>query len=345
MKKEEQLAILRQGVESWNNWREQNRDIEIDLRGVNLEKTDLTDANFSRAKLKGADFSFARLEHVDFTHADLTDANLSHSDLKKARLAFAHMEGALLLFAQVQKADLRGANLSRASLEDAHMEKANLSHTNLERAIFAHANLKRADLINASLEGANLKAVNLEGAHVSSVQYDRKIFLRVLKETRANPKALWERRSDVILDTTARFRGIYADCYGSPRFKVFAQDQDYLEELMETKPGALICFIWWLFSNCGRSIARWTVWSFFFMLLFAAVYFFLGPEHFTIPKPRCNFVSMVYYSIVTFTTLGGDIFPKSPVSQMLTAAEVLLGYVMLGGLISIFASKLARRAS
>lgn len=54
---------------------------------------------------------------------------------------------------------------------------------------------------------------------------------------------------------------------------------------------------------------------------------------------------MVYYSLVTFTTLGfGDIVPKTGWGMFWVTVEVVLGYIMLGGLISIFATKLARRS-
>jgi len=48
----------------------------------------------------------------------------------------------------------------------------------------------------------------------------------------------------------------------------------------------------------------------------------------------------------TFTTLGfGDITPNihSWRAQVIVTFEVVVGYVMLGGLISIFANILARR--
>jgi hypothetical protein len=48
------------------------------------------------------------------------------------------------------------------------------------------------------------------------------------------------------------------------------------------------------------------------------------------------------------TTLGfGDITPKVDqwFLQIVVTIEVVLGYIMLGGLISIFSNKLARRAS
>ena len=58
-----------------------------------------------------------------------------------------------------------------------------------------------------------------------------------------------------------------------------------------------------------------------------------------------DFRAYLYYGIVTFTTLGfGDIIPKTHWARLAVGAEVVLGYVMLGGLISIFANKFARRS-
>jgi len=50
-------------------------------------------------------------------------------------------------------------------------------------------------------------------------------------------------------------------------------------------------------------------------------------------------------SAVTFTTLGfGDIVPKTEAAAIWVMLEMAIGYVMLGGLISIFSNKLARRS-
>ena len=54
---------------------------------------------------------------------------------------------------------------------------------------------------------------------------------------------------------------------------------------------------------------------------------------------------VLYFPIVTLTTLGfGDYTPASIPAQIVVMSDVVLGYVMLGGLISIFANKLARRS-
>ncbi len=64
-------------------------------------------------------------------------------------------------------------------------------------------------------------------------------------------------------------------------------------------------------------------------------------------KQEVGPLSPWYFSVITFTTLGfGDLTPKPECwqAQAWIMAEVVLGYVMLGGLISIFANKLARRS-
>ena len=54
--------------------------------------------------------------------------------------------------------------------------------------------------------------------------------------------------------------------------------------------------------------------------------------------------SSFYYSVVTLTTLGyGDVTPASTAAQIVALIEVVIGYVMLGGLICLLSNKLARR--
>jgi hypothetical protein len=91
-------------------------------------------------------------------------------------------------------------------------------------------------------------------------------------------------------------------------------------------------------------LARWAGWSLLLALLFAFVFWQLGPDSFDTPHLKFNLSTMFYYSVVTFTTLGfGDIIPKTTTAAMCVTVEVIVGYVMLGGLITIFASKLSRR--
>jgi len=122
------------------------------------------------------------------------------------------------------------------------------------------------------------------------------------------------------------------------------KDAWYLKRFKEDHK--ITYFFWWLFADCGRSLKRWTFWSILMATGFAYKYFILGTEAFRIVgNLKHSFETMLYYSIVTFTTLGfGDITPQTKVAARWVMAEVILGYIMLGGLISILAVKLARRS-
>ena len=51
----------------------------------------------------------------------------------------------------------------------------------------------------------------------------------------------------------------------------------------------------------------------------------------------------VYFSVVTITTLGfGDLTPYTSYGRFLVAVEVIAGYMLLGLLVSVLATKLVR---
>jgi uncharacterized protein YjbI with pentapeptide repeats len=352
----EQLAILGRGVEAWNSWRTHNPDVFIDLGSANLNSFNLEWINLADADLEGADLSCACMNHAilvraklsraNLAHASLDHANMAHAHLERANLAFASLEEAMLPFAHLVGTNLGAANLKNLRAEDAHFKEANLSYANLERAVLSCSDFRHANLLGANLEGVNMTAINLENANISLIQVDRVFFWKILWETRCHPRLLWERRLDLVLGTTVRCKGINAAAaFGSQRFKLFLQDQDYLEELMEADSGRFWCYLWWLSSDCGRSLLRWANWSILFAFLYSLIYYHLGRSHFYVANMRTSYVTALYYSIVTFTTLGfGDIAPTTNIAAMIVCSEVILGYLMLGGLISIFAAKLSRRS-
>lgn len=133
-----------------------------------------------------------------------------------------------------------------------------------------------------------------------------------------------------------------------PYINRYNLDQKYLKEYKRMKPR--IYKIWEITCDCGRSFSRWALWCLLFALLFAFVYqilYFSDPSLFTPDHISSEWpgLSFIYYSVVTFTTLGfGDIVPNSGWIQLIVMVEVILGYIGLGGLISILATKLARRS-
>lgn len=156
----EHMEILKQGVEAWNIWRNENPDIVPNLNEANLVGAYITGVNLSGASLVGAD-----LERANFLEANFVGAYLLRANLREALL-----EGA----------DLRGANLSGANLEGAILAGANLEGAYLLRANFEGANLLGASLEIANLEGVYLRGANLEHAIIKSTLFSSEESLKNL---------------------------------------------------------------------------------------------------------------------------------------------------------------------
>ena len=166
MANEEHLAILEQGVEAWNKWREEHPNIPPDLRGANLVGADLREANLRHANLSEAHLYDANLTKAYLSEADLTRADLRHAYLNGANLDWATLDWATLNGADLREADLFRANLAHTSLFDANLREANLHAAELNRAYLVRADLSGADLVGTYLRGPWLNGTNVEGAEV-----------------------------------------------------------------------------------------------------------------------------------------------------------------------------------
>lgn len=181
MANEEHLALLRQGVKAWNEWKAQNPEIrpnlsfatgkritirDAKLSGVDLSRTNLSGANLSRVDLIGANLNEANLNEAYMSEAELIGADLSSADLSSADLIGANLMGANLSNVYLSGADLTKANLSGADLIGAKLIGAKLSGANLSGAKLIGANLTGAYLRGAYLKGANLSGAKLVGANL-----------------------------------------------------------------------------------------------------------------------------------------------------------------------------------
>jgi hypothetical protein len=144
-------------------------------------------------------------------------------------------------------------------------------------------------------------------------------------------------------------------CYGNAIFRRDALDQDYLDTLEMHWQGRRVLtwmFRAWGLIDYGRSIGRVfflaTALIVFFGLIylaFPALLYYPACEAAPANQPCHPGFSAFYFSITTFMTLGpGDVHPKTQLGQIIVAAEVTLGYLSLGLLLSVLADKVARRS-
>ncbi len=134
MANEEQLAILHQGVDVWNKWRDTDPVHRIYLSGANLSHVDLRHVNFS----------YADLTQVNLSYTDLRKANLSHADISGSNLTGADVGGANLWDADLSEADLSRVNFAVANLWSVRVKKSNFSNARVAGTFFGKSDLSEA---------------------------------------------------------------------------------------------------------------------------------------------------------------------------------------------------------
>jgi uncharacterized protein YjbI with pentapeptide repeats len=137
MSNAEHLALIKQGVATWNAWRQENPEVRANLFRADLEGMYLAGANLSKVDLRRARLGRAFLRSANLSEAYLLGADLSQADLHQA----------LLCKAILRDANLTGADLSHANLTEAYLSEANLSH-----AILVDVQLDRTLLTGACIE-------------------------------------------------------------------------------------------------------------------------------------------------------------------------------------------------
>lgn len=323
MANEDEQKSAQQQPESERKFSQQ----QYDLLKRCSDKKDMTDWNKWQEEhweegiwLQGVDLNGAHLEN-----AELWNANLENADLREA-----HLENANLWLGHMVNANLMGV----------HLENANLSGAHLEHAWGNGAYLRGACFSNAKLQGANFSAAIVDGETIVwDCEVDNKTnFMGVgLDSARIEPE------TKQILEYNIR-RMNWEQWYRGKSENILIIR---IHQLL-TLPVRLF----WYVSNYGLSTWRIIFTFFILAFFFAAIYYvcgilnppgivsslFEGKER-LVPVWLVPFRT-IYFSIVTMTTLGfGDMHAncQSFLGHLLLTVQVILGYALLGALVTRFA--------
>jgi uncharacterized protein YjbI with pentapeptide repeats len=310
------------------------------------------DLDFSALTLVRAD-----LARLDLSGADLSNCDLSNADLQGTRLVGANLRDATLFGTDLTGAELLGAQLDGANFTDASLTNAGCGkcsaigtqffNTSASNATFTGADLTDADFRASRLEGTRFKDTTLNGAVFDSARMEgADLSGSVMVGASFKESELSDTRLRSVTGyRTANWIGAdlrSVDFTGAWLLRRHALDENYLHEFRtQSNVHEWLYRVWWLSSDCGRSVARWTGWTVIIALIYAAAYTQVNIDF---GDYETSF-SPVYYSVITFTTLGyGDVLPGSTAAQLLAVSEVILGYFSLGGMMSILSDKIARRS-
>ena len=159
MAEPEHVAILRDGVRSFNKWRKLNPHIRpwlarAELNGLSLSQVNLSGACLKEAKLRGAilrqaDLRDANLEGADATEIRAVRANFSRAQFRQTQLADSDLSFAVFTGAQFRKARLVRANLQHVTLSGTRISRSSLEQTNLTGSLLYEAAFIDLDLSQA----------------------------------------------------------------------------------------------------------------------------------------------------------------------------------------------------
>lgn len=293
-----------------------------DLNGCDLRDQDFTGADLRDALMVGADLRGCSLRGADLTGAKLIAADLTGADLTEVCAV-----GAVFGQASLTAAVLFGADLTNTSFSGATLSRADLRAADLDHARFIDADLSGADLAGATLSNADLTRAKVTNAHFQGTDLRNSSLGHLVDADRAD----WIGVSVVDID----FTGAYL-------LRREIMDQNYLFEFRSRdRTHAALYAVWKATSDCGRSVTRWGAMTLMVAIIFALLYTVVGIDY----GPNETALSPFYFSVVTITTLGyGDALPTSTLAQVVVMLEVAIGYMMLGGVLSIFATRMGRRA-
>jgi uncharacterized protein YjbI with pentapeptide repeats len=177
MTNKEHLTLIRQGIDIWNKWRDENPAVIPDFSGTLSHFWYHMEAECRGNKVKwGTDFFSASHESEALPH-NLSGFNLSGANLSRVHLGGTSPSGKDVngseIEANLSGANLSNANLSGACLNGANLTDANLSNADLSGALLHGTNLSRANLNNADLSGAGIEFTDFTGASLKGTKFAR----------------------------------------------------------------------------------------------------------------------------------------------------------------------------
>lgn len=267
--------------------------------------------------------------------------------LKKAQLA-----GLNLAAAPGQSGfDLSFSDLYRANLQGAHLYKVNLTQANLMKADLRDANVHWVKAEQANLLGVKWAGARLENMQLGSTLRQEAIAQQAVKAgDLALARDYFEQSEEIYRDLrkAAEHEGLFvlSGLYIQQELRMrrfqypkFSQKR-FLSKLID------------VFCGYGEEPIRVVLFSLLLIFCCAIAYFFLGvvsagtmlqfnPQASWLEQLQL-FGTCLYYSVVTFTTLGyGDITPVG-LSRLVAAVEAFTGSFTIALFVVVFVKKMTR---
>lgn len=273
-----------------------------------------------------------------------TGRSMSGFSLRKAELVDVNL---------VHHGSKKGYDLSYCDFYRANLQKAHLFNADLHGASLMKADLRGANLHCANLKDTNLLGVKLEGARLDNIRWGH----YVQQENKARQARDSAVRSDMLEQAEEVYRNLRRVLENEGLFEqagYFFRREMVMRRLQMPlfSMQRLVSKVVDLFCGYGERPIRIVAFSVFLILGFAVLFFFNGVQDSgelvryrldqSITENLLSFMNALYFSIVTFTTLGyGDITPTG-YSRAFAAVEAFAGSFTLALFVVVFVKKMTR---
>lgn len=292
---------------------------------------------------------------VDKSHVDLVpklEAHVRSGKLSKGlRLQRCNLKNINLVDSFGPGFDLSESDLYRADLQGAHLFNLKLRDGSLMKANLHSANLHHTKLENTNLLGMQLKQTRVDNIVIGE-QIRQEKFAYHFKEKHNHEKAIdnFEQSEEIYrnLRKSAENQGLYklvGEFYYRELIMRRSQLDKWSFEWCFSKLADLLC-------GYGEKPANIVVFSLFLIFACSLLYFFFGVAHgdsliqfdssLSAEQNISHFGMSIYYSVVTFTTLGyGDVTPMG-VTRFIAALEAFIGSFTIALYVVVFVKRMGR---
>ncbi|MFD2167019.1 ion channel [Thalassotalea euphylliae] len=247
--------------------------------------------------------------------------------------------------------DFTHADFYRADLQNAHMFNINLTN----------ASLMKADLRCANLNCATLQDTNLLGARWADSKIENiKIGKRLRQEQQAR-QAVKARKNEEAIDLFEQAEEIYRDLRKHAEHEgIFMLAGRFIQKELTMRRMQLPKYsikrisskVVDLFCGYGEAPVRIVGISICMIIVCAFLYLFTGLNYqgeihsfnpdATLAENAKLFLGCLYYSVVTFTTLGYGDFAPIGFSRAIAAMEAFTGSFTIALFVVVFVKKMTR---
>lgn len=298
------------------------------LSGLDLSGCDFTGAEMSRCDLRNSICAQAIFDKTTMFQARLDGAEFLAASFKEANLTECSAKNAGFGQCQLSHARFNMANLTNATFVSAKADHADFRSCKMDHARFLEADLTEADFSQSDMTEVDLRDTNVTGATFSRTTL-RNARLRGVKNYQT---AFW-------IDADIR----EIDFAGAYMVRRHVVDENFLHEFRnQSRMHEIIYWVWWLTSDCGRSLLRWGAFCAAIIFIYGVIYLALGSQ-IAYPKGLAQGYAPWYVSTMLACCVSVDILPKTALAQIILSSEVILGYVGFAGLLTIIAAHFGTR--